>query len=70
MAATSLGPASLTRRERQVARLAAQGHTIRQIGERLFIGEHTVETHLSNVYAKLGARSKSELVGRVSEFEP
>jgi class 3 adenylate cyclase/DNA-binding CsgD family transcriptional regulator len=70
IAATALGPASLTRRERQVARLAAQGHTIRQIGERLFIGEHTVETHLSNVYAKLGVRSKSELVGRVSEFEP
>jgi class 3 adenylate cyclase/DNA-binding CsgD family transcriptional regulator/tetratricopeptide (TPR) repeat protein len=69
IAATALGPASLTRRERQVARLAAQGHTIRQIGERLFIGEHTVETHLSNVYAKLGVRSKSELVGRVSEFE-
>jgi DNA-binding CsgD family transcriptional regulator len=69
LAATALGPASLTRRERQVALLAAQGHTIRQIGERLFIGDHTVETHLSNVYAKLGVRSKSELVGRASEFE-
>lgn len=70
LAATALGPASLTRRERQVARLAAQGHTVRQIGERLFIGDHTVETHLSNVYAKLAVRSKSELLGRASEFEP
>jgi DNA-binding CsgD family transcriptional regulator len=69
LAATALGPASLTRRERQVAHLAALGHTVRQIGERLFIGDHTVETHLSNVYAKLGVRSKSELVGRASEFE-
>lgn len=68
MVATVLGPASLTSRERQVAGLAAQGHTVRQIGERLLIGEHTVETHLSNVYAKLGVRTKSELVGRRSEL--
>jgi DNA-binding CsgD family transcriptional regulator len=63
------GPASLTRRERQVARLAAQGHSVRQIGERLYISGRTVETHLAAVYAKLGVKSKSELVGRASELE-
>jgi DNA-binding CsgD family transcriptional regulator len=55
-------------RERQVARLAAQGHTLRQIGTRLYIGERTVETHLARSYAKLGVKSKSELVERATEL--
>jgi DNA-binding CsgD family transcriptional regulator len=67
-AAAALGPDSLTARERQVARLAAQGLTLRKIGERLFIGERTVETHLANVYAKLGVASKSELAGRAAKL--
>jgi len=53
---------SLTRRERQVARLAAQGYTAREIGSQLHIGKRTVETHLANAYDKLGVRSKRELV--------
>jgi DNA-binding CsgD family transcriptional regulator len=68
-AAAVTGPASLTRRERQVARLAAQGHTVRQIAEQLYISERTVETHLSAVYGKLGVSSKSELVGRAFGLE-
>jgi DNA-binding CsgD family transcriptional regulator len=63
-----LGPSGLTPRERQVARLAAEGRTAREIGEHLFIGERTVETHLANVYAKLGVRSKIELARRASEL--
>jgi DNA-binding CsgD family transcriptional regulator len=65
-AAAALGPDSLTARERQVARLAAHGLTQRQIGERLYIGQRTVETHLANVYAKLGVASKSELAARAA----
>lgn len=63
-----LGPASLTRREREVACLASQGLTARNIGERLCIGERTVEGHLATVYAKLGIRSKLELVRRASDL--
>lgn len=63
-AAAVLGPDSLSARELQVARLAAEGLTMRQIGERLYIGERTVETHLANVYAKLGVATKSDLVAR------
>jgi DNA-binding CsgD family transcriptional regulator len=63
-----LGPASLTRRERQVAHLAGQGLTAREIAERLYIGERTVEGHLASIYAKLGIRSKADLVRRASEF--
>lgn len=56
---TSLGASSLTRREREVARLAAGGLTARQIAEKLFVTERTVEWHLSNAYAKLGIESPS-----------
>jgi DNA-binding CsgD family transcriptional regulator len=63
-----LGPASLTRREREVAALASEGLTAKEIAERLYIGERTVEGHLASVYAKLGIRSKVELVRRASDF--
>lgn len=56
------GPASLTPRELDVARLAARGHTAAEIGRELFIGTRTVETHLARVRVKLGCRSKRELV--------
>lgn len=68
-AAAVLGPGSLTRREREVARLAARGHTAREIAERLVIGERTVESHLANVYAKLGVDSKLDLVRRAPELK-
>ena len=58
----------LSARERQVANLAIAGHTAREIGEQLFISPRTVETHLAKVYAKLGVRSKIELVGRAAEL--
>jgi DNA-binding CsgD family transcriptional regulator len=51
-----------------VGRLASQGLSARQIAERLFIGERTVEGHLAAVYAKLGVESKLELVRRASEL--
>lgn len=66
--AASLGPEGLTRREREVARLAANGESGKAIARHLFISERTVETHLENVYAKLGVSSKLELVRRVAEF--
>ena len=67
-AAATLGPAAISDRESEVARLAASGLTAREIAERLFIGERTVETHLRNVYAKLGVANKRELVLRAAEL--
>jgi DNA-binding CsgD family transcriptional regulator len=60
---------TLTRREREVARLAAQGNTAREIAEHLSITERTVEGHLSNVYAKLDVASKLELVRTAQELK-
>jgi DNA-binding CsgD family transcriptional regulator len=59
------GTENLTAREQQVARLAAQGFTAREIGIELHIGRRTVETHLANAYDKLGVRSKRELIRSV-----
>jgi DNA-binding CsgD family transcriptional regulator len=51
----------LTPAERRVAILVAGGRTNREVAAALFLGERTVETHLSHVYAKLGIRSRTEL---------
>jgi ATP/maltotriose-dependent transcriptional regulator MalT len=62
------GPGALSARERQVAALASKGFVAREIAEQLFIGERTVETHLANIYAKLGITSKLDLIRRASEL--
>jgi len=54
----------LTPAERRVATLVAEGRTNREVAAALFLGERTVETHLSHVYAKLGVRSRAELARR------
>lgn len=53
--------ASLTRREREVLRLLALGHTAPQIGTELFLSTQTVETHRRNLRQKLHAESQFEL---------
>lgn len=62
------GVGTLTKREREVAVLAAQGYTAREIGVQLHIGERTVETHVANVCSKLGLKAKVELVRSASRL--
>jgi len=57
----------LSRREREVAELAAAGMPTREIAERLFLSGHTVDNHLSNAYDKLGVRSRAELAAALAE---
>jgi DNA-binding CsgD family transcriptional regulator len=51
----------LTRRERDVARLVADGKTNKAIARTLGIGERTVEGHVANALAKLGFASRAQL---------
>ena len=53
---------SLTPREREVCTLLAYGHTNSEIAGKLFISERTVETHRTNIMAKLKAGTRAELV--------
>jgi two-component system response regulator NreC len=52
----------LTERERGVVRLAALGHTNREIADRLVLSVRTVETHRARIQRRLGLGTRAELV--------
>jgi DNA-binding CsgD family transcriptional regulator len=52
----------LSAREEDVVKLVVGGLSTKQIAERLFIAEHTVQRHLTNIFEKVGVRSRRELV--------
>ncbi|GAA3442752.1 ATP-binding protein [Planomonospora venezuelensis] len=51
----------LGKRQAEVARLVAEGLSNRQIGERLFISEHTVDSHVRAIMNKLGFNSRAQI---------
>jgi DNA-binding NarL/FixJ family response regulator len=61
--------AVLSRRELDVLRLIAEGLTARQIASRLKVSQRTVETHISNLYRKLGVRSRVQAVQRAAALD-
>ncbi len=61
---------SLTRREREVAILVAQGLTNREIATRLFISERTAESHVEQIRGKLGFRSRAQIAAWVTAGSP
>ena len=53
--------AKLTPQQRQIVRLASEGLTDREIGDRLFLSPRTVSSHLHRSYPKLGVASRHQL---------
>lgn len=53
--------AELTKRESEIAELFAWGASKKEVANRLFISERTVENHARNIYAKVGCQKINEL---------
>jgi DNA-binding NarL/FixJ family response regulator len=62
VAAQGSGEPGLTPRENEILRLVAKGYTYREIAERLFISQKTVQNHVQNILAKLQLRKRYELM--------
>jgi non-specific serine/threonine protein kinase len=61
-------PTILTRREKEIAALIAQGLTNRRIATELSISEHTVANHVAKILRKLGLESRSQITAWVVEW--
>src|ERR1019366_4397022 len=55
-------PDGLTAREVEVLALIADGLSNTEIGERLFLGQATVKTHVNRIFAKTGVRDRAQVV--------
>jgi predicted ATPase/class 3 adenylate cyclase/DNA-binding CsgD family transcriptional regulator len=60
----TFGWASLTATETKVAELVARGLSNEEVGRRLLMSPATAKTHLTHIYAKVGASNRTELAGR------
>jgi predicted ATPase/DNA-binding CsgD family transcriptional regulator len=61
VASASAGAGLLAKREAEVARLVADGLSNKEIGARLFISEHTVDSHVRSILNKLGFNSRAQV---------
>jgi DNA-binding NarL/FixJ family response regulator len=67
--ARQVEPGRLSPREKQILGLVVMGYMNGQIGERLFVAESTVKSHLSSAFAKLGVSSRTEAVELILDPE-
>lgn len=56
--ATEYAKGILTAREREVLGLIASGHNTREIAEELFVSQHTIKTHIYNIYGKINVKNR------------
>jgi non-specific serine/threonine protein kinase len=63
-------PDKLTRREREIATLAARGLTNRRIASTLSISEHTAATHIARILKKLKLQSRAQIGSWLAEQTP
>jgi non-specific serine/threonine protein kinase len=57
----------LTRREREIAGLVAEGLGNREIAERLYLSKRTIDSHVEHIFTKLGFSSRTQLAAWVAE---
>jgi LuxR family maltose regulon positive regulatory protein len=57
----------LTSREQEILSLLAMGYSNQKIADKLYVSVNTVKTHMSNLFDKLGARSRVEALARARE---
>jgi DNA-binding CsgD family transcriptional regulator len=62
------GDFGISPREREIVEALRSGSTSREIGEKLFISQRTVETHLNNVYRKCRVGNRVELVNLINRY--
>ncbi len=60
--ATNNGKPVLTRRERQIVEMLAQGSTGEQIAQQLVLSPETVQKHVHNAKRKTGAETRAHLI--------
>ena len=58
----------LTEREMEVLQLISEGFSNQEIGEKLFISESTIKTHISNLFVKLDVKRRTQAVTRAKEI--
>lgn len=63
-------PTALTRREREIAELVAQGRTNKEIAESLVIAQRTVEGHVQHILTKLDFSSRAQIAGWLAGRRP
>lgn len=59
----------LSNRELEVAQLMAQGLSNKEIALRLVVGTETVKTHVKNIFAKLGAKNRTEAALMINNLQ-
>jgi non-specific serine/threonine protein kinase len=59
----------LSRREREVAALIAEGLSNAEIAERLFISERTAESHVGSILSRMGFRSRAQVAAWIGRSE-
>jgi DNA-binding CsgD family transcriptional regulator len=65
---TNLQKLGLSRREYEVLKLIAAGHSNQEIADKLFVSMSTVKTHVSNVLAKLDASRRTQAIQKAKDL--
>jgi LuxR family maltose regulon positive regulatory protein len=59
----------LTPRELEIIRLICKGYSNPEIASKLVVTLNTIKKHTSNIYSKLGVRSRTQAIARAHELK-